>query len=156
MVRHAKSSWADPGKSDFERPLNERGLRDAPMMAKRFAERKEPVDLMVSSSAARAIATARIFASTLGEMRIREEQDLYLADVRTLMSQIEKLPESSRQAMLFGHNPGLSELVEYLSQTGPGDLPTCAIVRIDFSAESWKEVSGGTGSLAWWDAPKSG
>ena len=142
--------------SDFERPLNERGLHDAPIMAKRFAERKEPVDRLISSPANRAITTARIFASTLGEMPIQEIQELYLADVRTLMSHIVKLPDTSQHAMLFGHNPGLSELVEHLTHAGPGDLPTCAVVRIDFSAESWHEVAGGTGTLTWWDSPKRG
>ena len=142
--------------SDFERPLNERGLHDAPMMAERFAERKEPVDMLVSSTAKRAITTARAFASALGELPIKEVQELYLADVRRLMSIIDKLPDNSQQAILFGHNPGLSDLVEHLTNTGPGDLPTCAIVRVDFNTESWHEVGGRTGHLAWWDAPKGG
>ncbi len=142
--------------SDFERPLNERGLHDAPMMAKRFAERKEPVDLLVSSPAKRAITTARTFASALGAKSIQEVQELYLADVRTLMDLIDNLADTSGHAMLFGHNPGLSELLEHLTHAGPRDLPTCAVVRIDFNADSWQEVAAGTGTLTWWDAPKSG
>ncbi len=140
--------------SDFDRPLNERGLHDAPMMANRFAERKESVDVLVSSPAKRAITTAGIFASTLGKMPIQEVQELYLADVRMLMSIIDKLPDSSKQAMLFGHNPGLSDLVEHLTNNGPGDIPTCAVLRIDFNTECWHEVGERTGHLAWWESPK--
>lgn len=156
IVRHAKSSWADPGISDFDRPLNERGLYDAPMMAKRFDERLEPVGLLMSSPAKRALTTANSFAAVLEDAPVHEIPELYLADRSTLLHIIGKLPEGIRQAMLFGHNPGVSELVDLLTGNGIGDMPTCAIVRIDFSAESWQEMAAGTGTLTWWDTPKNG
>lgn len=156
IVRHAKSSWADTGMSDFERPLNERGLHDAPMMAKRFDERLEPVALLMSSPAKRALTTAEFFAAALEDAPVHEIPELYLADPKTLLYIIGKLPDGVRQAMLFGHNPGLSELVDLLTDDGIGEMATCSIVRIDFSAESWQEVAAGTGVLKWWDAPKRG
>lgn len=141
---------------DFDRPLNDRGLHDAPVMALRFTNREEPVDVLVSSPAKRAITTARAFASALGNAAIKEERALYLADVPALMTIIEALPHHAASAMLFGHNPGLSLLVQHLADGRLGDLPTCAAVRIDLAVDSWRETASGTGTITWWDAPKLG
>ena len=141
---------------DFDRPLNDRGLRDALVMALRFADRREPVDLLVSSPAKRAITTARAFATALGDLPIKEDRNLYLADVRVLIAILEALPDHAERAMLFGHNPGLSLLVQHLADGGLGELPTCVVVRIDLDVNSWREVASGTGSIIWWEAPKRG
>lgn len=154
IVRHAKSSWADPDMSDFDRPLNERGLHDAPMMAQRFDDRLEAVDLLMSSPAKRAITTANAFSSALGNAPVHEIPELYLSTSRSILSIVEKLPDGVRHAMLFGHNPGVSELVELLTGNGIGDMPTCATVRIDLHVETWQEVASGTGTTKWWDTPK--
>ncbi|MCI1753343.1 MAG: histidine phosphatase family protein [Flavobacteriales bacterium] len=154
MLRHAKSSWADTGTSDFDRPLNDRGQHDAPMMAKRFAERKETMDIIVTSPALRAKTTAAIFAKELGLELPRELQELYLASAATLLATVQAFPKSVKSAMVVGHNPGLSLLADDLAEGGLGDLPTCALIRIDFNADSWSEVSNGTGKLEWWDTPK--
>ena len=88
LCRHAKSSWADPGMTDFERPLNERGLQNAPMMARLFKRRNEPVDLLVSSTAVRALSTARLFADELGipEKQIKKEPAIYEASVPAILN----------------------------------------------------------------------
>ena len=156
VVRHAKSSWSDPGMDDFDRPLNERGLHDAHMMAERFDDRLEAVDLLMSSPASRAITTANAFASILANAPVHELDELYLATPSMLLSIIQRLPNGVRHAMLFGHNPGLSELVDHLTDNGLGDLPTCAIVRIDFDVDGWMEIATGSGMLKWWDTPKKG
>lgn len=142
--------------SDLDRPLNERGLLDAPMMARRFADRNEPVDLLISSPAKRAITTAHAFASALGGVPVQEDHALYLADAFTLISIIKALPDHAGSAMLFGHNPGLGELAAQLAATRVSDLPTCAIVRIDLPARKWKMAAANSGALAWWDTPKRG
>lgn len=154
IVRHAKSSWADTGTDDLDRPLNERGLHDASMMAERFNAKLEPVDLMMSSPAKRAITTANTFATALGIAAVQEITELYLASSHTLLSIIHRLPDGTRHAMLFGHNPGLSGLVEELAGNGPGDLPTCAIVRIDLDVDTWEAVATGTGAITWWEIPQ--
>ena len=156
LTRHAKSSWDDPRMDDFDRPLNERGERDAPYMARVFKDRGEPVDLLVSSPARRAITTARTFAQALGveEAGIQQERAIYLAPVNTLLQVVTKLPDTHKRVMLFGHNPGFSELVERLSDAGVGELPTCATVRIDLPVDSWREASAGLGTLVWLDHPK--
>ncbi len=156
ITRHAKSSWDDPRMDDFDRPLNERGERDAPFMARIFKERGEPVDLLVSSPAKRAITTARTFAQELGvaEASIQEDRSIYLATVNTLLQVVNRLPDAHKRVMLFGHNPGFSELAELLSEAGTGELPTCSTVRIDLPVDEWKEVSAGLGTLVWLDFPK--
>ena len=85
LCRHAKSSWADPGMDDFDRPLNERGQRNAPFMAGLFKERGEPVDLIVSSPANRALTTAKAFASALHlpADRFKQDRNIYLAERQT-------------------------------------------------------------------------
>jgi phosphohistidine phosphatase len=156
ITRHAKSDWSDPALDDFHRGLNERGLRDAPYMAHAFARRNEPVDLLVSSTAVRALMTARPFATALGRDKhtIVEERGLYLADLPTLISRVNTLPDAAERIMLFGHNPGLSDLVEHLGDVDLGEVPTCAIVRLDLIIGSWAEASKGLASVVWYDHPK--
>ncbi|MGV9013175.1 MAG: SixA phosphatase family protein [Flavobacteriales bacterium] len=156
MVRHAKSAWTETANGDIDRPLNERGLSDAPMMAKRFAERAESVDLWVTSTALRAKSTAAFFAKELGKEAPQELPSLYLAPASTLLATVNAFPKSVKSAMIFGHNPGLSLLADDLAQSGLGDLPTCAVIRIDFDAKDWEEVVNESGSLVWWDTPKQG
>ena len=156
LTRHAKSSRDDPRMDDFHRPLNERGMRDAPFMAQRFNARGEPVDMLVSSPALRAITTAGFFAGALGVQvdRIRQVPDIYLATARTLLRIVNDLPDEVHRVMLFGHNPGFSDLVALLGGDVVGDMPTCATVRIDLPVGSWREVSAGIGTVAWTDHPK--
>lgn len=156
LCRHAKSSWADPGQSDHARPLNERGLRDAPAMAQHFRGRGEPIDLIVSSDAARALATGKAFARELGIAgdRFVLEPRLYHADVPTIARVVAGLPDSAQRVMLFGHNPGFSAAVEFFSSEDLGDLPTCALVRIDFVADGWQGTGRDLGTLVWHEYPK--
>lgn len=166
LCRHAKSSWANPGQDDFDRPLNERGLRDAPFMAKTFKARDEPVDLLVSSTANRAFTTARFFAKELGAKerpgfdaaqprpQLVLESNLYHASVRGILGIVNGLPNEAAGVMLFGHNPGFTEAVEFLSSRDIENMPTCGIVRIDFPFRSWTEVSMDMGMLEWFDYPK--
>ncbi len=156
LTRHAKSSWDDPRSDDFNRPLNERGLRDAPFMAEVFKKRGEPIDRIVSSPALRAISTARVFAKTIAyeEARIVQDKSIYLAPLEMLLRIVNLLPDDAQRVMLFGHNPGFSELAEYLSDGDVGEMPTTATVRIDFVIDRWSEASMGLGTLVWFDYPK--
>lgn len=156
LTRHAKSSWDDPRSDDFHRPLNDRGERDAPVMARVFRERGEPVDRLVSSPALRAITTAKVFANALGvkEGDIIQDKGIYLAPVEMLLRTVNLLNDDWQRVMLFGHNPGFTDLAEYISDADIGELTTCATVRIDFTVNSWAEVSAGRGTLVWHDYPK--
>lgn len=154
ITRHAKSSWSDPALDDFHRPLNDRGRRDAPFMARVFASRNEPVDLLVSSPAVRALSTARIFAEALGGMSVSEERSLYLAELPALIKRVNTLPDTATRVMLVGHNPGLSELAEHLGDDDLGEVPTCAVLRIDLPIDHWNEAAMGLGTVVWYDHPK--
>lgn len=156
ITRHAKSSWTDAGMPDFDRPLNERGMKNAVFMAKRFYEREEPLDLILSSTAVRALTTALIFAKQLdmGEPRFERMSTLYHSTVPNLLSTLHSLPDTKRRVMIFGHEPGFTELVEHLCGENIGSLPTCGTVRIDLHVDQWDLVSHGTGTMIWMDYPK--
>lgn len=152
LIRHAKSSWDDPSWSDFERPLNERGWRNAPFMAERFAQTNAP-DALVSSPAVRAITTARIFADKLKLETIHERKEIYEAPVLTLLQVLNGFSSAWNEVAMFGHNPGLSMLTHYL--TGEYiELPTCAIVSIDLFADEWFQITAGAGRCSALDYPK--
>lgn len=154
LTRHAKSDPAGPGQQDFDRPLSQQGMLDAARLAERFAERKEPVDAIVSSTARRAITTARFFSAALGNMPVHETRDIYHADLYALEAILRALPDAHDRVMIFGHNPGFSELVEHLAAPHLYHLSPCTTVRIDLHVGQWCEVASGTGTMAWWDSPK--
>lgn len=155
ICRHAKSSWADPGQDDFDRPLNERGLIDAPRMSKIFRERGEPVDLMVSSPAVRALTTARFFARELKlEDALVQEPRLFHATSTTINAIVNALPANAQRVMLFGHNPGFTEVLAHFTGEYVDNLPTCGLARIDFTLNEWELAGCDLGTLVWLDYPK--
>ncbi len=141
LVRHAKSSWDDPTLSDQDRPLNDRGKRDAPKMGERLAKRGVAPDLILSSPAVRALTTAQIIAEKIGydHKAIVADRRIYGAQISTLLYLIQELDDRHNQVMLFGHNPELSELAHRFSKT-IDDLPTCAVVELTFDVERWVDV----------------
>ncbi len=138
LIRHAKSSWSHPEVDDFDRPLNKRGEKDAPMMGKRLAHQHAKPDLIISSPAHRAISTAIIMAQ---EIRfpikaIVTNQDLYAADVSDLMRVLQQIDDTFDHVMVVGHNPGLTSLSYYLTQYQVDNIPTCGVVCIDCAIDS--------------------
>jgi phosphohistidine phosphatase len=156
IVRHAKSSWSDPHLADHQRPLNKRGLEDAPKMAKRLAKRGERVDSIVTSSALRALETAKTFAEKLdvagGALVV--EPKIYGAGAEDLIELIRGFDEGLRSVMVVGHNPTLSELCHRLTGEELGELPTCAIVTLTVRSGSWESVGQGRLELVDLDYPK--
>ncbi len=140
LIRHAKSSWDNPGLRDFNRPLNERGLHDAPKMAQALAKKGLRPDLLVSSPAKRALSTALFFAKALGveEESVVQEQDIYEAAPAEILRIISRLPDDARTVMLFGHNPTLTDVANRFSNDFIDNIPTCGIVQIESNADSWK------------------
>lgn len=155
LIRHAKSSWIDSSLLDYDRPLNERGKNDSPVMAARLYETEKTVDLIVSSSAKRAFSTAKKFAKAFGikKSEIVKKKKIYEASIAELLEVINRIDNSADRVMIFGHNTTLSTMVDYLS-TYYIMMPTCAIVRIDFDVNSWSEVSKDTGRFIYMDYPK--
>ena len=157
IIRHAKSSWDHPHLSDFERPLNGRGQKDAPEMGKRLLDLGYQPGRIISSPANRAITTAREFAIILGvePKRIKQDADLYHAHASTMRRIIAQADDQHDTIMLFGHNPGLTYLIEDLCDFDLDNLPTCAICGIEFQVSSWAEILHKDGIKFFYDFPKS-
>jgi len=158
LVRHAKSDWGDASLGDVDRPLNARGQRDAPEMAARLVTAGLIPTLMVSSPALRAIATARIFAEAFGypASRIRLNDDAYLASPAELLEVLRKEGGHAAHLMLFGHNPGISQLGTTLAEDdAPGDVPTCAVTSLLLPLSDWRELEPGKARCDYYDFPKN-
>lgn len=157
LVRHGKSDWGNSHLSDFDRPLNPRGQRNAPEMASRILQKDLVPQLLVSSPALRAITTARHFSQVWHKSldQIKEETAIYEADVNTLLKVVNKLSNKYNRVAIFGHNPGFTDFANYLSDASIYNIPNCGIVLIEFSTDDWAEVSHLGGTLIEFDYPKN-
>ncbi|MCS7087460.1 MAG: histidine phosphatase family protein [Thermoflexales bacterium] len=157
LVRHAKSSWDYPDLADIERPLNERGLRNAPEMGRRLALRGVRPDLILSSPAVRALTTARLIAQQLDypEDNIRVDERIYEAAPETLLTVISELDPALRVVLLVGHNPELTELAQRWTDKIE-HMPTAAVAEFAFSAKTWAEAVQQRPRLVWFNTPKQG
>lgn len=160
LVRHAKSSWDNPEQSDFDRPLNERGKKNAPRMAKRLKEKHVTPDVMLSSPAERALATCKEFARVLKfpEDKIKTDKRLYHANEDQILKVIQELKDSPRDSeevvILFGHNPGLTEFANALLNEDLENIPTCGVVAATLDITDWKDARFGFGEMEFFDYPK--
>ena len=156
IYRHAKSLWDNPFLSDHARPLAERGLRDAPQMAQRLKRKKIFPDLILSSDAERAKATALITAENLHFPRERIEftPKLYHASASTILSLIQQTQDDINTLFVFGHNPGLNDLVELLGGI-IDNLPTCGQFGFNFETGHWTNISQHNAKGWFFDYPKN-
>lgn len=156
LIRHAKSSWAEPGLPDFDRPLNGRGKADAPFMGKRLADHGVNPDLILSSPAKRARKTARSIAETVGFPKnlIRFDETIYGADVPDLLAAIARVPDEHEVLFFVGHNYGITDLAQWLTGRNTGVIPTCGVVGIEFDRLTWQGLQEGSGRLLFFDFPK--
>jgi phosphohistidine phosphatase len=142
--------------ADFERSLNKRGKRDAPLMGKRLKSSQIQPDLLISSPAKRAAKTAKIIAEEIGfpKKRIVYDESIYEAGVSSLVHVIRHLENSANQAILVGHNPGLTMVAEFLTNAAIENIPTCGIVCVEFATDSWEKIEAGSGTMVFFDSPK--
>ncbi|MCC5863079.1 MAG: histidine phosphatase family protein [Gammaproteobacteria bacterium] len=158
VLRHAKSSWDEPGIGDFDRPLNRRGERDAPAMGQRLLDAGARPSLILSSPAARAIATARQVADALGYPRefLQTDPALYLASAERLLEIVSLQDDAFRDLMIVAHNPGLTDLANAISDHPIDNLATAAVMVIDLPISRWQEVLDRVrGRCVFYDSPKS-
>ncbi len=139
IVRHAKSSWDDESLSDRERPLNKRGHRDAPVMADRMTSAGIRPSLILSSPAVRAFTTAKLIAEQINYPKefLQREDELYLASLDTLLDVLVAQDANFNSIMLVGHNPGLTDFVNYLVPGLTNNLPTSGVVAVNFEQDDW-------------------
>lgn len=145
ILRHAKSSWADSSISDWQRPLNERGLRDAPRAGEWLRDRSLVPDLIITSDAVRARSTAEIVAKAAGyKQEILVEPSLYHAKPENVLEVLNGVQHQAAATILIvGHNPGLEDLVQQLTGEHRA-LPTAALVSISLSIDRWSELDRAT------------
>lgn len=156
LIRHAKSSWKDKSLDDFDRPLNKRGKRDAPVMGKQLKQQQVMPDVIISSPARRALKTAKIIAREIDfpEKQIITDHSVYMADEQQLLTVIQNIDDSFQTAMLFGHNPGFTLFANTLSDYQIDNIPTCGVFCVDFEVASWKEVAAQRGAFQFFDYPR--
>jgi phosphohistidine phosphatase len=156
VLRHGKAEQYHE-EGDAQRVLAERGLKDSRRMGKLIKEKIGVVDLVVSSPAARAAQTARIAAQAIGyEGEIKFRSEIYAASDRVLLDLVSGLPKTAGTVLLVGHNPGLEELIEDLtdSELPDGHLPTAGVAHIVLDVP-WSEAVTGSGTLVGQYSPKS-
>jgi len=155
LVRHAKSDWGDVTLPDKERPLADRGNSDAPMMGKRLAKSQVKPNLILSSPARRAHATAEIIAKELAYKAkdIVVDDRLYATEAEILLKVIGEIDDKHKCVMLFGHNPEMSALAHRLSNEIT-QMPTCAVAKFTFDSKSWSAIGTDKPTNVAFDYPK--
>ena len=156
FIRHAKSSWKEKGLSDFERPLNKRGKRDAPFMGSRLKLFDIKPDLIITSPAIRALKTAQKIAEVIEfpESDIVQEPRLYESGFSEYLNVIHSIKESHNEVFIVAHNPDITEVTEILSDALIGNMPTGSILCIGFEVDSFQDIQEHTGKVLFFDYPK--
>ena len=156
LIRHAKSEWNDVSLSDFDRPLNVRGKRDAPVMAKRLLDKKVKIDLIISSQAKRAKKTASIFAKEYGikKERINFKEKLYAESEETLFDVISKADDKFNSIAIVAHNPGLTDFANLLTESQIDNIPTCGIFAVKIDTKHWADFKEAKKEFWFFEYPK--
>ncbi|MGE4473182.1 histidine phosphatase family protein [uncultured Sulfuricurvum sp.] len=156
LIRHAKSDWSDESLSDFDRPLNKRGTKDAPLMGSKLSDKGVRPDLILSSPALRAKTTAEAFAKALSypPESIRFEHELYACDVETILSLIRGVSADIDTLFVFGHNPEFTEGANLITGGNIDNIPTCGVVEMRLKNDSWESIGKNSAELRSFDFPK--
>lgn len=154
LLRHAKSSWNDPDLQDFERPLNQRGRRAAPLVGRFMLQQGLVPDLILCSPAERARETIALIieAARLGS-ELRYDERIYEASAESLLEVVSQAEDRFAVVLVVGHNPGMEELLPLLSGE-TASMPTAALAVITFDTEKWSKVKEHKGHLESLTLPK--
>jgi len=158
LVRHAKTAPAHHGQEDWDRELEAKGRYEAQMMGQRLKDRDLVPDLLITSPAVRARSTTQILAQQLKvrSNHIIENEQLYLASAEVMLVVLKEQAAKHQHIFIVGHNPGITEFADRLSQDRPIDnMPTCAVFTLEFDATSWGDVEWRSGMNAQFDYPAS-
>ncbi len=150
ILRHGKSSWDNSLLDDFDRPINERGKENSLDMGFFLFEMLGVSDIILSSSAKRAFDTAKNVAKAMKypAKEIISDSTLYLASVITILNCVGKLSDTATSCILVGHNPGLTDLVNYLG-VRLDNLPTASAIFFTFDTDNWNEISPSNAKFEW-------
>lgn len=156
LIRHAKSNW-NIDVDDFDRPLNQRGQNDAPLMAERLLKKEIAIDTFLSSPAKRALTTATLF----GEIYNKQPEDiltdpsLYEPTIEAFYIALENLDDELKTVAVFSHNPTITDFANQLTDYKVEEIPTCAVFGVRADIKKWKEFKSGSKEFWFFDYPKS-
>ena len=157
LLRHAKSSWAEPGMKDFDRPLNKRGREAARLVGADLKRRKISFDHILASPAVRVRDTLEELENAYGSpLDISFDEQIYLASPKALLSLVRALPETDASVLLVGHNPGMHEFALQLSKEDSdglrgritGKYPTGALASIELPVDRWSDAGTKLGTIS--------
>lgn len=157
IIRHAKSSWNNPMLSDYDRPLNDRGERDAPMMGKRLKSLNIKPDIIISSTAKRAAQTAKKISKEIDYdiNTIKWVEKLYHCIPTVFEEVLYELDDDVESVFIVAHNPGITDFVNNLSSAfQTNNMPTCGIVGAEFELREWSEFSRVDKKIILFEYPK--
>ncbi len=157
LIRHAKSSWDDLSMKDFDRPLNARGKKDAPAMAKRLKkERQVSIDAIVASPAKRTMETAGYFAEEfdIKKKHIIQVPNLFDPTNERFLDAITNLDDEYSTVAIFSHNDGITYFANQLTNVHVDEMPTCAVFAIRMLNNSWKNFANADKEFWFFDYPK--
>lgn len=156
IMRHAKSDWSNQNLSDFNRPLNKRGKRDAPMMGQQILKHNKQIDLIISSPANRALHTVQYVAQSINYTKnVQLEHSLYHDYINEALLIIQQINNNNNTVLLIGHNPTMEMLVSLLlSDNKQIVMTTATIASLLFDTEKWQYVKNNTGKSEWLIRPK--
>lgn len=146
VIRHAKSSWAS-AEGDHQRPLKERGFADANLIGGFLLQNDLSIDAVYCSDAKRALQTLQTINSSLklAQSKVNYVPDLYLAELNELLTILNTVCPSIENLVLIGHNPGLTNLCNYLTNDRLENLPTCSVYAVELLVDDWNAVCEGVG-----------
>ncbi len=154
LLRHAKSSWKNPTLSDFDRPLNKQGIKNAPAMAELLQQKNIPIHLILSSSAKRTSETTKTFVKVLDyKNEIFILDDLYLASSRTILNKIHLVEEVYESILVVCHNPGITDVANYIGDIPIDNIPTTGFVGFSFD-DKWKNLRENCCKVLFFEYPK--
>ena len=156
IVRHGKSSWDYTNIMDEDRPLTERGIRNAYTMAERLVNKGYEPQLIISSPANRALYTAIIFSKVLRIpfQSLQINDSLYLSYQEEILNVVRSIDNSIKSAMLFGHNPSFTSFSNHFVRKIISDMPTAAVVSLKFDVEKWSDIGKANQVMENFDYPK--
>jgi phosphohistidine phosphatase len=156
LARHAKSSWDNPDWTDFGRPLNTRGMRDAYHLASIMAKKNIKLDIVISSPAIRAITTAQVICEKMGYKfdGVKQDKGIYEIGNKYVTKLIADTDNSVSTMMIFGHNPDITSLVTFYSGQFFENMPTCGIICLKFNTDNWTDTLKENGEIVFFEYPK--
>jgi len=154
LIRHAKSDWSNPTLDDFDRPLNKRGKKNAPLMGRVLRKKNIHPDLIISSPAYRARETTKKIAKKICyKNEIMYNENIYEASLKTILEIVNFIDDEYDDVFIVGHNPALNMLAFYLIEFNE-NLPTAGVLEIEFNCESWREIKKKNAKFVSFEYPK--